>query len=119
MMFISHDLKVIDHFCDRMLVMYLGKIVEEMPCQDIGADAKHPYTQALVASNPISDPANRRELTVLEGDVPSPFNPPTGCPFVSRCPIKQPKCETEMPPLVNIDDTHRVACWEVSAAAQK
>ncbi len=113
MIFISHDLKVVDHFCDRMLVMYLGKVVEEMPCQDIATDARHPYTQALVASNPVSDPDERRELTVLDGDVPSPFSPPPGCPFVSRCPVKQPRCEAEMPPLVNVDDDHRVACWEV------
>jgi len=69
MMFISHDLKVIDHFCDSMLVMYLGNIVEEMPCQDIHAAAKHPYTRALLASNPIMDPDQRGELAVLEGDL--------------------------------------------------
>lgn len=119
MIFISHDLKVIDHFCDRMLVMYLGHIVEEMPCEDIAADGKHPYTQALIASNPVSDPANRRELAVLDGDVPSPFNPPQGCPFTSRCPLKQPRCEAEMPPLVDLgQDGHRVACWEVSEPTQ-
>ena len=114
MLFISHDLKVIDHFCDRMLVMYLGNLVEEMPCGDIKEAARHPYTTALFSANPISDPADRRQLTVLEGEVPSPYNPPQGCPFVTRCPIKVDRCEFENPPLVQIGTDHRVACWEVS-----
>ena len=117
MMFISHDLKVIDHFCDSMLVMYLGNIVEEMPCNDIHATAKHPYTRALLASNPIVDPDDRRELTVLEGEVPSPYAPPAGCPFVTRCPLKTSQCETENPPLVDHENGHRVACWEVPQPA--
>lgn len=117
MMFISHDLKVIDHFCDSMLVMYLGNIVEEMPCEDIHAAAKHPYTRALLASNPIMDPDQRGELTVLEGEVPSPYNPPAGCPFVTRCPLAKEQCETENPPLLDHGDGHRVACWEVPVPA--
>jgi len=116
MLFISHDLKVVDHFCDRMLVMYLGNIVEEMPCQDIAADALHPYTKALLGANPVSDPEKRHELTVLEGEVPSPYQPPTGCPFVSRCPLVTDQCRTEMPPLVELAEGHRVACWEVPVA---
>lgn len=114
MMFISHDLKVIDHFCDRMLVMYLGNIVEEMPCEDIHAQAQHPYTRALLSANPVTDPDDRHEIQVLEGEVPSPYDPPAGCPFVTRCPIKVARCETENPPLVQIGDNHRVACWEVA-----
>ena len=113
MLFVSHDLKVIDHFCDSMLVMYLGNIVEEMPCEDIHANAKHPYTRALLSCNPITDPDQRGELTVLEGEVPSPYNPPAGCPFVTRCPIKTQQCETENPPLLDRGNGHRVACWEV------
>lgn len=113
MLFISHDLKVVDFFCDRKLVMYLGRVVESMPCHDANYEAKHPYTQALLAANPIADPRQRRELTVLEGDVPSPYNPPAGCPFVTRCPIKEARCETEMPPLVSHGDRHQVACWAV------
>lgn len=113
MLFVSHDLKVIDHFCDSMLVMYLGNIVEEMPCEDIHAHAKHPYTRALLSCNPITDPDQRGELTVLEGEVPSPYHPPAGCPFVTRCPIKTSQCETENPPLVDHGNGHRVACWEV------
>jgi oligopeptide transport system ATP-binding protein len=117
MMFISHDLKVIDHFCDSMLVMYLGNIVEEMPCEDIHAAAKHPYTRALLASNPIMDPDQRGELTVLEGEVPSPYDPPAGCPFVTRCPLATEQCKTENPPLLDHGDGHRVACWEVPVDA--
>ena len=113
MLFISHDLKVVDHFCDRMLVMYLGFIVEEMPCEDIHADALHPYTKALLGANPVSDPAKRHELTILEGEVPSPYNPPKGCPFVTRCPLVTDQCRTEMPPLVEQTAGHRVACWEL------
>ena len=113
LLFISHDLKVVAHFCDRMLVMYLGYVVEEMPCDDIHRDALHPYTQALLSANPINDPDDRRELTVLEGEVPSPYDPPPGCPFVTRCPLVMDRCHEEMPPLEAKSDTHRVACWAV------
>ncbi|MCA9198553.1 MAG: ABC transporter ATP-binding protein [Planctomycetales bacterium] len=114
-LFISHDLKVVDHFCDRMLVMYLGHVVEEMPCKQVHQNALHPYTQALLGANPVNDPDERHELTVLDGEVPSPYDPPLGCPFVTRCPIKTTKCESENPPLVQINDQQKVACWEVSA----
>ena len=114
LLFVSHDLKVIDFFCDRMLVMYLGRLVEEMPCDDIHAEAKHPYTQALLKANPITDPSQRKELFVLEGDVPSPYDPPPGCPFTTRCPLVEDRCHDSMPPLVQIDDDHRVACWAVN-----
>lgn len=113
LLFISHDLKVVDHFCDRMLVMYLGNIVEEMPCEDIAADALHPYTRALLGANPVSDPEKRNELTVLHGEVPSPYNPPAGCAFASRCPLVTDQCRIEVPPLVERAAGHRVACWEV------
>lgn len=114
LMFVSHDLKVIDHFCDRMLVMYLGYVVEEMSCTNIHAEAIHPYTTSLLGANPPNDPSERKQLTVLEGEVPSPYNPPPGCPFVTRCPIATEKCRQEMPPLVEIAPRHRVACWEVA-----
>ena len=113
MLFISHDLKVIDHFCDRMLVMYLGFIMEEMPCRDIGTDALHPYTKALLGANPVPDPAQRHELTVLSGEVPSPYNLPKGCPFAARCPLVTEQCRQEMPPLLEREPGHRVACWEL------
>lgn len=114
LMFISHDLKVVNHFCDRMIVMYLGHIVEELKCNDLTRDARHPYTQALLGANPINDPDERRPLTVLEGDVPSPYNPPPGCPFAGRCSMVTDRCRVENPPLVKVDDDHHVACWEIA-----
>ena len=116
LLFISHDLKVIEHFCDRMLVMYLGHVVEEMPCADLRAEAQHPYTKALLDANPINDPDEKRELAVLEGDVPSPYNPPVGCPFVTRCPISEQKCESDRPTLVSIGDEQRASCFALPAA---
>ncbi len=117
MMFISHDLKVVEHFCDRILVMYLGYVVEELESHadapPIAEQAQHPYTQALLGANPIDDPDDRRPLTVLQGDVPSPFNPPTGCPFQTRCPKVVDQCKREMPPLELKSGGHRAACWIV------
>lgn len=113
MLFISHDLKVVDFFCDRMIVMYLGYVVEELACHDVASRAKHPYTQALLGANPVADPDQRRALTVIEGDVPSPYDPPPGCPFVTRCPLVEARCHEQMPPLVDHGPDHRVACWAV------
>jgi oligopeptide/dipeptide ABC transporter ATP-binding protein len=116
-LFISHDLKVIEHFCDRVIVMYLGHVVEEMPCDDLHPRALHPYTRALLGANPIDDPDERRPLTVLQGDVPSPFNPPKGCPFVGRCPLAMTRCETDMPALMSKGTgaaRHPVACWAIA-----
>jgi peptide/nickel transport system ATP-binding protein len=113
LLFVSHDLKVIEHFCDRVLVMYLGVLVEEVRCNDLHHEALHPYTQALLGSNPINDPAQRKPLTVLQGDVPSPFTPPKGCPFAGRCPKVMDQCHEEMPPLEDKRDGQRVACWAV------
>jgi oligopeptide transport system ATP-binding protein len=117
-MFISHDLKVIEHFCDRMLVMYLGHLVERLSCDNIHTTASHPYTQALLKSNPINDPDERRELYILEGEVPSPRNPPAGCPFVTRCSIAEDRCRTERPSLEVISDGHESACWATPANAR-
>ncbi|MEM1185489.1 MAG: dipeptide ABC transporter ATP-binding protein [Planctomycetota bacterium] len=113
MLFISHDLKVVEHFCDRIMVMYLGFAVEELPADEIETNAQHPYTQALLGANPIDDPDDRRPLTVLQGDVPSPFNPPKGCPFVGRCPKAFDRCETERPTLEAKANGQRVACFAV------
>jgi oligopeptide/dipeptide ABC transporter ATP-binding protein len=115
-LFVSHDLKVIEHFCDRVLVMYLGYVVEELPCDDLHAQAKHPYTRALLGANPIDDPDDRRPLTVLQGDVPSPYDLPKGCPFAGRCPLVMDRCRVEMPPLTPKKESvvgQRVACWAV------
>ena len=110
-LFISHDLKVVEHFCDRVLVMYLGHIVEELPSAGVHDMARHPYTRALLGANPPNDPDDRHELVVLEGDVPSPFDPPPGCPFVTRCPLVEERCHREMPPLREHASAHHVACW--------
>lgn len=112
MLFISHDLKVVEHFCDRVLVMYLGYVVEEIGTDDLDNSAQHPYTRALLGANPIDDPDNRRPLTVLQGDVPSPINPPPGCPFAGRCPLVMDRCRREMPPL-EVKNGAPVACWAV------
>ena len=119
LMFISHDLKVVNHFCDRLIVMYLGHVVEELRCNNLAQDAKHPYTQALLGANPINDPDERRPLTVLEGDVPSPYNPPPGCPFAGRCSMVTARCRVENPPLVQIGTDHEVACWEVAPPTEQ
>ena len=116
-LFISHDLKVIEHFCDRILVMYLGHVVEELPSTGVHENARHPYTQALLGANPPNDPRDRDELVVLEGDVPSPFDPPPGCPFVTRCPLVEERCHAEMPPWEARGEDHRVACWAVDSAS--
>jgi len=113
MMFISHDLKVVEHFCDRVLVMYLGNLVEELSTENLDRDAKHPYTRALLGANPIDDPNDRRPLTVLEGDVPSPIDPPPGCPFAGRCPLVMDRCRVEMPPLERKGAGKLCACWAV------
>lgn len=114
MMFISHDLKVIEHFCDRMLVMYLGHLVERVSCDRIHTAVRHPYTQALLKSNPINDPDDRREPFILEGEVPSPRNPPVGCPFVTRCSIAEHRCRTDRPKLETIAEGQDVSCWAVT-----
>jgi oligopeptide transport system ATP-binding protein len=113
LLFISHDLKVIEHFCDRVLVMYLGFAVEELPCDDLHTRSQHPYTRALLESSPIDDPDERRELLVLQGDVPSPYNLPQGCAFAGRCPLVEERCRVERPPLEAKRSGHSVACWLV------
>ena len=113
MMFISHDLKVVEHFCDRILVMYLGHVVEELDGADVEGTAQHPYTKALLRAIPIDDPSERRPLEALQGDVPSPINPPPGCPFAGRCPQVTDRCHKENPPLEIKVNGQAVACWEV------
>ena len=117
MLFVSHDLKVVEHFCDRVLVMYLGTVVEELRCEELLARAQHPYTKALLGANPIDDPSQKTELQVLEGEVPSPFDPPAGCPFVTRCPIVEDRCRTDRPQLEATEEHHQVACWAVEPLA--
>lgn len=110
-LFIAHDLSVIYYLSDRVAVMYLGHIVEEAKTQSLFEQPCHPYTQALLAAIPVVDKAARRERIILEGTVPSPIDPPSGCPFHTRCFAKKgPECEQEAPPHFEING-HRVACW--------
>ncbi|MEO6624272.1 MAG: oligopeptide/dipeptide ABC transporter ATP-binding protein, partial [Burkholderiaceae bacterium] len=109
-LFVSHDLAVVEHIGHRIAVMYLGRIVELAPKERIFAQPQHPYTEALMAAAPIADPRSRRKRLVIEGDVPSPINPPSGCHFHTRCPYVIPRCKTEYPPLQEIAPGHIVAC---------
>jgi oligopeptide/dipeptide ABC transporter ATP-binding protein len=109
-LFISHNLSVIRHMCDRVAVMYLGRIVEIGNMQTIYENPKHPYTYALLSSVPNPDPKKRKELGVLEGDVPSPIDIPSGCRFRTRCPYATNKCTEEFPPLVEIEPGHWIEC---------
>jgi oligopeptide/dipeptide ABC transporter ATP-binding protein len=98
--FITHDLSVTEYICDRIAVMYLGRIVELGNTEDIYGRTQHPYTQALLSAIPVADLDKKSDRIVLDGDVPSPMNPPSGCPFHPRCRHVQDKCRTEVPPLV-------------------
>jgi peptide/nickel transport system ATP-binding protein len=97
-LFISHDLSVIRHLCDRIAVLYMGQVVETGPTHAIFTDPRHPYTQALLASKPIDHPSQRRTRQPLQGDLPSPLQTLPGCPFHPRCPHALPSCATELPP---------------------
>jgi oligopeptide/dipeptide ABC transporter ATP-binding protein len=112
-LFISHDLSVVEHISDRIAVMYVGKIVELSTAEEIFGRAYHPYTLALVSSTPIADPDGRRARIVLEGGVPSPVNPPSGCRFHPRCPKVNSICSQVEPELVDIGGGHLVACHRV------
>lgn len=108
--FVSHNLSVVKHLCSRIAVMYLGTIVELANQGKLFSNPLHPYTRALIQAIPVADPDYEGEMTVLEGDVPSPMNPPDGCPFVTRCPYAKDICEKERPKLHEIQPEHFVAC---------
>ncbi|MEK6725664.1 MAG: dipeptide ABC transporter ATP-binding protein [Deltaproteobacteria bacterium] len=108
-LFISHDLRIVEHLCDRVAVMYLGEIVEIADTSDIYSNPLHPYTRALLSAIPVADPESKRERVILTGDLPSPMYPPTGCPFHPRCMDAMDRCKTEAPTLRE-EGGRRVSC---------
>ncbi|BFH65976.1 ABC transporter ATP-binding protein [Paenibacillus azoreducens] len=109
-LFISHDLSVVEHLCNRIGVMYLGSMVELAEKKELFRNPLHPYTKALLSAIPIPDPTLKRERIVLQGDIPSPANPPAGCKFHTRCPLASDICREEAPQYRNMGQDHFVAC---------
>ena len=110
-LFITHDLSVVRHISDRIGVMYLGFLVETGPSDEVFLSPRHPYTRALLLAVPLPDPHRKTEPFAIEGDVPSPIDPPTGCTFHPRCPYRFDRCSQQKPPLAEAVDGHFVACW--------
>ncbi len=111
--FISHDLSVVEHIADDVMVMYLGKVVEQGSCQQLFDSPMHPYTQALLSSTPQLSPDKRRVRIKLQGELPSPLNPPSGCAFHGRCQFANNRCRNETPSLTRAEDGHLIACHAV------
>lgn len=109
-LFITHDLSVVKYISDRIGVMYLGNMVELAPTEELFANTLHPYTEALLSAIPVVDEDDKRERILLEGDIPSPVNPPSGCKFHTRCRYCQQKCREEVPEWTNVGNDHYVAC---------
>ncbi len=110
MLFIAHDLAVVEHICDRVIVMYLGRVMEIAPAATLYSSPKHPYTEALLSAVPIPTPGRRRNRVILKGDIPSPINPPSGCVFRTRCPKAKAECASVVPPLKQVGPDHFSAC---------
>lgn len=109
-LFIAHDLHVVEYICDRMIVMYLGRIMEIAPSRDLNRNPKHPYTEALLSASPMPDPTIKRQRIILEGDIPSPINPPSGCVFRTRCRYAIADCANVVPELREVAPDHFKAC---------
>lgn len=108
--FIAHDLSVVRHISDRIMVLYLGRMAELADSDELFADPLHPYTKALLSAVPVPDPDAKRERIILQGDLPSPANPPTGCPFHTRCPVAMEICKQKVPDWQEVKPKHMVAC---------
>jgi oligopeptide transport system ATP-binding protein len=112
LVFIAHDLAVVKHIADKVVVMYLGRTMETAPTNALFDTPTHPYTRALLSAVPVPDPHIERNkiVQILEGDIPSPINPPSGCVFRTRCPLADERCASGRPPLIATADSHHVAC---------
>ncbi|MCR4266128.1 ABC transporter ATP-binding protein [Nitratireductor sp. ZSWI3] len=110
LLFISHDLSVVEYLCDEVVVMYLGRVMERGPARQVYADPRHPYTRALLATAPVPDPTVKRRRVPLTGDIPSPLDPPSGCVFRTRCPHAIEACGGAVPPTETLGEGHAVAC---------
>ncbi len=108
--FISHDMSIVEHIADRVAVMYLGRLVELSPKEEFYESPLHPYSRALLSAVPVPTPGARRDRVILRGDVPSPINPPAGCPFHPRCPEAQAVCAQQSPPFKEVSEGHWTAC---------
>ncbi|MEM2249407.1 MAG: ATP-binding cassette domain-containing protein [Candidatus Bathyarchaeia archaeon] len=112
-LFITHDLAIARHMCNRIAVMYLGKIMEMGSAEDIVYESMHPYTTALISAVPVPDPKSRRTKLTIKGEIPSPIDPPPGCRFCTRCPVVEEICKKEEPKLINVGKEHYVACHKI------
>ena len=117
--FITHDLNLCAYFCDRIAVLYLGQVMEICSADRLLGDPLHPYSQALISAVPSIDAGRRRRRIILSGEIPSPIDPPPGCPFQPRCPMAIPVCGQERPPLVDLGGERRIACHVVAAAMRE
>jgi oligopeptide/dipeptide ABC transporter ATP-binding protein len=117
MLFVAHDLAVVEYLCDEVVVMYLGRVMERGPSRSVYAAPRHPYTQALLSAAPVPDPTAPRNRIVLQGDIPSPLNPPSGCVFRTRCPYAVDACAGVVPPAIEVAPGHVAACIRIDELA--